>query len=745
VRDGATYRTINKDFLVSTDYDSHPSDMLEDADGSLLIVDMGAWFNYGCPTSKIAKPEVKGTIYRVRNTRAPAVADAWGKSIKLDSMPPSQLVGLLADSRPKVRERAADRLVKLGPTAVAALATTVRSNSTNSLRSLANSAVNSDRPENPTAENADGRREIGQARHRCEAVFVLSRIGTPEARRAVRDALGDLDSSMRMVAAHCCGLERDAGSLDALGKLVVSDEPPVRLKAAEAIGRMGDPAGVPAILASIRRGGVDRFLEHALVYALLRINHRDATLAALADANPNVRRAGLIALDQMPDGRLTRELVAPQLDTDDPDLQRTALEIISRHDGWAGEINGLLREWLGSKSGKLSDAQQKSLVGALLALSKDADIQQLVVETLRSHDTPLETRLLLPRVVARCRLDQLPGQWTAALGEVLRELNPRLQAEVIAAIRTRGLKDFDGPLTELSCQGELPAELRIAALACVAPRQRLDADSVQFLMAHLDDRTEPLLRVAAAKAIGSSSLTGDQLLRLSRHVETAGPLIVPLLLPAFAKHSGPEVGHSLVASLKKSPGVGAVAADDLRETLKRYPAEVQEAAALLFKQFASRQEEQAGYLAKLTLQTLQTPPVQERGRDVFFSKKVGCYGCHKLDGQGGSVGPDLSQIGRIRDPRSLLEAVVFPSSTIVPDYRQFVIATRSGSIHTGMIVRDDADAVYLRTAELAEIRVARGEVEDMRESGVSIMPQGLEKTMSPQELSDLLEFLFQRR
>jgi putative membrane-bound dehydrogenase-like protein len=714
VRDGSTFRSINKDFLVSTDYDFHPSDVLEDADGSLLIVDMGAWFNYGCPTSKIAKPEVKGTIYRVRRANAPKVDDPWGRELDVANLSVEELAVRFYDRRPKVRARVADRIAKLGDEVVWDVAM---------------------------------RTDIGKplAEWVLPRLWTFSRMPGPDSREFVRGYLTSKHGSVRQAAVHAASLERDSAALPTLATMVVNDEPPVRLKAAEAIGRIGDPAGVPPILASIRRGGTDRFLEHSLVYALLRINHRDATLRALDDSNPNVRRAGLIALDQMPDGRLTRDLVAPQLDTDDPDLQRTALEIISRREGWAGEIKELLGEWLGQRGDHLRDAQQKSLVGALLALSKDSAIQQLVADKLRRRDTPVETRLLLTRVVARSQLDRLPESWTSVLAELLREANPRLRAEVIAAIRTRGLKEFDTALAELGRQNELADDLRIAALASIAPRHRLDDESVTFLTAHLGEQTEPLLRVTAAKALGASSLTGDQLLRLTGQVGEAGPLIVPLLLPAFAKHSDAGVGRSLVAALKKSPGTSAVPIDDLRETLKHFPAEVQQAAQPLFDRLASLRDEQAAYLAKLTLETLQTPPVADRGRDVFFSKKVGCYSCHKLDGQGGSVGPDLSQIGRIRDPRSLLEAVVFPSSTIVPDYRQFVIATRAGVVHTGMIVRDDADAIYLRTAELAEIRVGRGEIEGMKESAISIMPQGLEKTMSPQELSDLLEFLYQRR
>ena len=56
--------------MVGTDPDFHPTDVLEDADGSLLVIDTGGWFLRGCPTSRIAKPEVKGAIYRIRRQGA---------------------------------------------------------------------------------------------------------------------------------------------------------------------------------------------------------------------------------------------------------------------------------------------------------------------------------------------------------------------------------------------------------------------------------------------------------------------------------------------------------------------------------------------------------------------------------------------------------------------------------------------------------------------------------------------------
>lgn len=70
VPSGSTYETKDFNFVVSDNIDFHPTDVIEDADGSLLIVDTGGWYKLCCPTSQLVKPDVTGAIYRVRKTDA---------------------------------------------------------------------------------------------------------------------------------------------------------------------------------------------------------------------------------------------------------------------------------------------------------------------------------------------------------------------------------------------------------------------------------------------------------------------------------------------------------------------------------------------------------------------------------------------------------------------------------------------------------------------------------------------------
>src|SRR5205807_3059826 len=82
--DGATFKTKDSDFLVSDNHDFHPTDVLEDADGSLIVVDTGGWYKICCPTSQLVKPDVLGGIYRIRKKGAAKVDDPRGKRIDWD-------------------------------------------------------------------------------------------------------------------------------------------------------------------------------------------------------------------------------------------------------------------------------------------------------------------------------------------------------------------------------------------------------------------------------------------------------------------------------------------------------------------------------------------------------------------------------------------------------------------------------------------------------------------------------------
>ncbi len=711
-RDGATFRAEDRDFLTSTDPDVRLTDILEDADGSLLFVDMGGWFTYGFPGNPLPRPEVLGAIYRIRRTDAPAVADPWGKALRLPTCSVVELMGLLDDARPRVRDQVVALLARRSSAAVPGLAAVLRERQPSLLA-------------------------------RRNAVWSLCRMESPEARTALRPALTDPAASVRQAAVHALGMQRDAGAVPALRAMILREEPPLRLKAAEALGRIGDREAVPDLLSSLRQGA-ERFLEHALIFALIRIQDRAGTLAALADRNPRVRRAGLVALDQMPGGGLTRELVVPLLDTDDADLQQAALAVISKHEGWARATLGLLRGWLGSAS--RTPDQEQALTGALLAFSAQQEVQDLVAERFAEANTAAATKVLLLSVLGRCGLEPLPPMWQGLLRQALTQDVVAVQREAIAVIKLRSLAQFDAPLAELSRNETLPVEVRVAALECLAGRRpQTEAAAFALLTRHLSEQTDPLLRLAAARTLGASTLDADQLRELARHLPGASSLVLRLLLPAFARCQDAAVGKELATALQRSAGADALSLAEFDQATRGFPAEVRALTQELRAKLQQRQHQQAAYLGELSVAVGKLPGSAAAGRDVFFSRKLGCYGCHRAAGQGGNVGPDLSRVGRFRTRAELLESLVFPSLVIAPECRTYTITTRDGKVAAGLVVRESAEALHLRSADLAELRIARRDIEEIAPANISLMPDGLDRTMSRQEIADLLEFLVQQQ
>jgi putative heme-binding domain-containing protein len=112
-----------------------------------------------------------------------------------------------------------------------------------------------------------------------------------------------------------------------------------------------------------------------------------------------------------------------------------------------------------------------------------------------------------------------------------------------------------------------------------------------------------------------------------------------------------------------------------------------------------------------------------------------------VGGQGARVGPDLSKIGSIRAPKDLLESVAFPSASFARGYEPWRIRTQAGAIYDGIIVRETAEAITLLQGDRTEKRIPRSSIETIVQGKGSIMPQGFDTLLSPEDLRDLIAFL----
>jgi putative heme-binding domain-containing protein len=129
-----------------------------------------------------------------------------------------------------------------------------------------------------------------------------------------------------------------------------------------------------------------------------------------------------------------------------------------------------------------------------------------------------------------------------------------------------------------------------------------------------------------------------------------------------------------------------------------------------------------------------------KGREVYTQT---CAKCHKLFGEGGVVGPDLTGYER----ESLLfwvENIVDPSAAIREEYTTTVVETRDGRVLTGILAAQDGQSLLLRDPEGKEIRLARQDVEQMRASPVSIMPEDQMRSLNEQQIRDLFAYLMSR-
>jgi putative membrane-bound dehydrogenase-like protein len=704
VPDGATYHTTDSDFLVSDSTDFHPTDVLEDADGSLLVVDTGGWYKICCPTSQLSKPDVLGAIYRVRRKDAAPLADPRGLALDWKNATATDLANRLADERPVVRERANAALGKIGAASV------------------------------PALEAQLGKSTRAEVRR--ETVWALTRIDAPAARESTRTALTDADESVRHAAAHSASVWRDAGAAGKLTGMLHAESPALRRIAAEALGRLGDKSAAPALLAAAAHDN-DRVLEHSLIYALIEIADVDATRAGLASKDIHARRAALIALDQMPGGGLRAEDVAPLLSAGQPSIREAARWIAGRHVEWGGSLAGWLRENITASKLSPDDAAQ-----LLSGLAQSPAVRDLITD-LASSSQPTAIRALAFRVMSRT--GEPPATWLDQLADAIEHGEP-----TICSLALDTARNFTG--------AKKPHERLLSALRAIAAKSTtstddylralqalpgslgpLDATRFALLRGLLAPASPVIQRRDAASLLRRAQLDDMQLRDLAHTLAECDPSVRGEVVAIFETCTSEPAWRELLAQLSQAADLTMLPGDVLRRVFAKCPAALQTDADALLARLGSDIAKQKTHLDELAA-TLKSGDIR-RGQAVFNAPRIGCVACHAIGYVGGNFGPDLSRIGQIRTERDLLEAIVYPSASFVRSFEPAIVVTKAGAEQMGLLRKDTPDEILLATGPATEAHIPRAEITELRPGTVSPMPPGIEQMLTPQELADLIAFL----
>lgn len=130
----------------------------------------------------------------------------------------------------------------------------------------------------------------------------------------------------------------------------------------------------------------------------------------------------------------------------------------------------------------------------------------------------------------------------------------------------------------------------------------------------------------------------------------------------------------------------------------------------------------------------------EAGRAIFEKQ---CAVCHRFGALGKEVGPDLSTITSRFQKKDILEAILWPSKVISDQYKSELFVLKTGKVVSGVVVRETAASVLVRTADAPErpVSVPKAQIAERGESKVSLMPEGLLEGYSQSDIADLLAFL----
>lgn len=319
---------------------------------------------------------------------------------------------------------------------------------------------------------------------------------------------------------------------------------------------------------------------------------------------------------------------------------------------------------------------------------------------------------------------QLAALWTASTtNRTLITLEARLGLP-------RGLERA----STLAADGSTPADVRAAMLRLLGELERPEAVPVALRVLEADE-PEPL-RLAALDALRGSpqdDLAAALLRRWAGWNQRVRGKARELLLgrKAWARAFLEEVDQGRIAA-------AVVPVEQLRMVALHQDSRLDQLVTKHWGTVTSgTPEEKLAEMRRFNNDLNAGPGDPSRGRELF--KNI-CAVCHRLYDEGEAVGPDLTHANR-KDREFLLASLVDPSAVIRKEYLNYNVETADGAVQTGLIAEQSPSSVTLMAARNERVTINRNSIRSIRESAVSLMPEGLLTPLKPQELRDLFGYL----
>ena len=281
----------------------------------------------------------------------------------------------------------------------------------------------------------------------------------------------------------------------------------------------------------------------------------------------------------------------------------------------------------------------------------------------------------------------------------------------------------------------------------------------------LDD-THPAVRRHAIR-LGEALVAGDPdwIERLAKRADDPDPFVRQQLAYSLGQATQPKAGKTLAKLLLRDAADPYLAAAILSSSPPHMAAiqktalnssSIPEAVAKQIQQIATRAGAKPEIITEAESNKPQPAVATNRsdvlkqfaqaaalkgtsadGRAIFQAR---CSACHKLGGIGNAVGPDLAALTD-KTPQTLLIGTIDPNREVSEQYTAFLVRLKSGSTLAGMIADETANGFTLRGVDGKPQTILQADVAEMKATRRSLMPEGLEAGLNPNEMANLLAFI----